>query len=93
MKKLLEIVGTKVQAQWEGLGIGLGLDEFELEAIENDSKSDSFKCLTKVFKVWSRQKDNEYSWEKLAEVLCSEIVKNQRLLPDMHKKLSIMYDQ
>ena len=92
LKKLLEI-GTKVQAQWEGLGIGLGLDKSKLDAIEKDSKSDTFKCMTEVFEMWSRQEDNEYSWKKLAEVLCSEIEKQQRLLPFMYKELSIMYDK
>ena len=93
LKYLLEIVGRKVQAQWEGLGIGLGLDKTDLDAIEKDSKSDSFKCMTEVFEMWSRQKYSECSWQKLAEVLCSEIVENPRLLPVMYKKLSIMYDQ
>ena len=51
------------------------------------------KCMTEVFVMWSRQEDSECSWQKLAEVLCSEIVQEQRLLPDMYKKLSIMYDQ
>ena len=93
MKHLLEIFGTKVQAQWEGLGIGLGLDKSKLDAIEKDYRGDTFKCVTEVFEMWSRQEDNEYSWENLAEVLCSEIVKQPRLLPVMYKKLSSMYDQ
>ena len=93
LKYLLEIVGTKVQAQWEGLGIGLGLDKSDLDAIGKDYRGDSFKCMTEVFEMWSRQKYSECSWQKLAKVLCSEIVKQQRLLPVMYKKLSIMYDQ
>ena len=93
LKYLLEIVGTNVQAQWKRLGIGLGLDKSKLDAIERDCRGDTFNCMTEVFEMWSRQEDNEYSWKNLAEVLCSEIVKQPRLLPDMHKKLSIMYDQ
>ena len=93
LKYLLEIVGTNVQAQWKRLGIGLGLHKSKLDAIERDCRGDTFNCMTEVFKMWSRQKDSECSWQKLAEVLCSEIVKQPRLLPVMYKKLSIMYDQ
>ena len=93
LRYLLEIVGTKVQAQWERLGIGLGLDISKLKAIGEDCRGDTFKCMTEVFEMWSRQEDNEYSWKKLAEVLCLDIVKQPRLLSVMYKKLSIMYDQ
>ena len=93
MKYLLEIVGTNVQARWKRLGIGLGLDKSKLDALEKDCRGDTFDCMTEVFEMWSRQEDNEYSWENLAEVLCSEIVQEQRRLPVMYKKLSKMYAQ
>ena len=93
MKYLLEIVGTNVQARWKRLGIGLGLDKSKLDALEKDCRGDTFDCMTEVFEMWSRQEDNEYSWKNLAEVLCSEIVQEQRRLPVMYKKLSKMYAQ
>ena len=48
-------------------------------------------CIRRVFTKWHDGETCEYSWKKLAEVLCSATVNKQGLLPDIHAKLMAKY--
>ena len=83
LKTLMEFVGVDVQANWEDVGLGLGLDDAALSAIESNSNGKTKTCMRKVFTQWHDGNTSEYSWKTLAEVLCSKIVNKPRLLPDI----------
>ena len=81
----MELVGVKVQVDWEKVGLGLGLDQSTvLNTIRVDC-SDSYSCMSRVFDKWYNSSSSEYTWKKLAEVLCSTTVNRQGLLPDLLK--------
>ena len=62
-----------VAARWKHLGMALGLDEHELDAIEKDIK-ECAESLTKVLSSWLKKnymidKFGEPSWELLAKAV------------------------
>ena len=77
----MELVGVKVQVNWESVGLGLGLEQSTLNTIRVHY-SGSYSCMNRVFDKWCNS-SSEYTWKRLAEVLCSRRVNRQRLLPDL----------
>ena len=82
----MELVGVKVQVDWEKVGLGLGLEQSTLNTIRVDC-SDSYSCMSRVFDKWYNSRSSEYTWKKLAEVLCSTTVNRQGLLPHLLKRI------
>ena len=87
LKLLMSIVGVDVQAYWDKVGLELGLQPSALESIEKCHGQDLYKCMTKVFTVWHDSQTSEYSWKKLAEVLCSRTVNKPYLFPKMLERI------
>ena len=89
----MEVVGAQVAARWSAIGCGLGLENSRLEEIEQSSQGPTAvqDCMRHVFSRWYDGETSEYSWKKLAKVLCSYPVGKQGLLPDIHTKLKEKY--
>ena len=83
---LMNIVGVDLQADWENVGLGLGLEQATLDAIRCDFGGDVSSCMKRVFTQWYESGACEYSWRTLAEVLSSKLVNKAGLLPDMLDK-------
>ena len=83
LKDLMEIVGVDLQAEWESVGLGLGLEQSTLDAIRKDCPADSSACMRRVFAKWDDSQTSEYSWKKIAKVVCSRTVNKPNLLPQM----------
>lgn len=84
-------MGVDVQTEWRSIGLGLELKQPELNAIQMANRGSlhpDLDCITQVFTRWHDGATSEYSWKKLAEVLCSRVVGREGLLEDMHAKLS-----
>ena len=47
----MELVGIKVQVDWEKVGLGLGLEQSTLNTIRVEC-SDSYSCMSRVFDKW-----------------------------------------
>ena len=92
---LVEIVGVTVQSKWRAVGLRLGLDEPQLDTIQQShqgSVNSVQDCMTSVFTKWCEGNTSEYSWRKLAEVLCSQTVNMPQILGDIHAKLISKYN-
>ena len=89
---LMEHVGAELQAEWKSIGLGLGLKDQDFEIIKANNKS-TLEYISKVFVMWHDRETSEYSWQKIAEVLCYKIVSKQSILSDIHAKLSSKYPQ
>ena len=83
---LMNIVSADVESKWESVGLGLGLETPVLKTISKDNNNVCSCCMREVFTRWY---DNgpEYSWQKLAEVLCSATVQQANLLPRILEKV------
>ena len=92
---LVEIVGVTVQSKWRAVGLRLGLDEPQLDTIQQThqgSVNSVQDCMTDVFAKWYEGNTSEYSWRNLAEVLCSQMVNMPQILGDIHAKLISKYN-
>ena len=90
----MSIVGAEVRAKWRAIGLGLGVKEHDLDAIQENNKGGidpAMSSMMQVFQKWRDGMTSEYSWKKLAEVLCSPLVDGRRILEEMHTKLTKMY--
>ena len=89
----MEIVGVQVTTNWSAVGCALGLKANQLEEIYQSFRGETAMqdCIRRVFTKWYNGETCEYSWKKLAEVLCSATVNKQGLLPDIHAKLMAKY--
>ena len=83
----MKIVGVDVQAEWEVIGLELGLEPSTLNNIAYDNGRESSACMRRVFTKWHDGETSEYSWRQLAEVLCQKTVDKKGLLPAMLKTL------
>ena len=87
LRELMEYVGEDLQPEWERVGVGLGVNQPRLDAIRSNF-NDSSTRLSHVFTLWHDSQTTEYSWRRLAEVLCSRTVNRPRLLSQMYQRLS-----
>ena len=75
--------------KWRDIGLGLGLENCELNGIEKTKCHDPQACMMEVFSQWySAAKGEEYSWKKLAEVLVLPAVKEKNILGHMYQELN-----
>ena len=89
LASLMEAVGVDVQAEWENVGLGLGLEQSSLDTIRSDCGRDASRCMRNVFTQWKNSECSEYSWRKLAEVLCSRTLNKAGLLPQILKRIVV----
>ena len=87
LKLLMSVVGVDVKADWDKVGLELGLETSTLKSINRSCSHDLSSCMTQVFIVWHESQSSEYSWKKLAEVLCSRTVNKPYLLPKMLERI------
>ena len=86
---LMEAVGVDVQAEWENVGLGLGLEQSTLDTIRSDCGRDASRCMRNVFTQWKNSVSSEYSWRNLAVVLCSRTLNKAGLLPQILKRIVV----
>ena len=77
--------------KWRSIGLGLGFEGWELNAIYATKCREldpPLECMTEVFSQWKSGLKSEYSWKKLAEVLVLPAVNEIELLGHMYQKLT-----
>ena len=62
------------RSKWYMIGIELGLDVDELDAIEANSHHRTDECLSKMLHSWLRQAIPRPTWSKLVEALRSRSI-------------------
>jgi len=70
--------------KWKQLGLQLGLELYELDAISADYKDDPEENMTKVFELW-KQQSLKQTWNDLIEAIKSTGL-NKQLLDDLKTK-------
>ena len=93
---LMEVVGVDCKAIWRDIGEGLGIDKNALDAIQVNASREldlPQACMRMVFTRWHDGMTSEYSWRKLAKVLCSRMVNRKGHLETMHTQLKEKYNK
>ena len=88
---LLELVGAKIPSHWERFGLGVGIEQEDLNAIkgEHGGKNEFYmRCFSTVFDKWENAESSPYTWVKVAEVMVMKIgvVKKANKLYDALEK-------
>ena len=87
---LINFVGADCQAFWMAIGQLLEIKQGHLQAIQLQragQPSAALSSITAVFIQWRDGMTSEYSWKKLAEVLCSPAVNKPLQLQKMYTEL------
>lgn len=81
-------IGVRFADQWENIGTGLKVEVFRLRNIRRDNQ-DAQACMREVFIEWEKGMKSPYTWENLAQVLCSDAINEGGVLEVMYKQLSV----
>ena len=67
---VLKELSSKVSADWEDIGLFLGLGPGQVDIIKTDNPSDCQDCFREMIKVWFKQQvDPPPSWSAIVEAL------------------------
>ena len=78
---------TKVAVNWRYIGLNLGLDSNNLNAIEDCYRGDYRRCFECVFSAWERQKNVPFTWAAIIKALESPLVEENRLAEEIKSAL------
>ena len=79
--QFMEAIASKIPAKWERVGVSLGIDQSQLDAIDLYRRGDPLKCFSDVFTYWQQQStpQSPANWATLVTVLRSNYVGEEEL--------------
>ena len=87
---VLRELSSKVSADWEDVGLFLGLGLGRLDIIKADNPSDCQKCFREMIKVWFKQQvDPPPSWSAMVEAL--DVLGHNSLAQNLREKYQILF--
>ena len=75
---LLNRVASKATNKWDMVGLQLGIEEHQLDAISTEHR-EPIRCYSKVFTLWKNKTDPPYTWRTIVGVLRASIVGREDL--------------
>lgn len=91
LKDLMNLVGADCRAHWKQIGEQLKIKEGDLAAIQLQAAgmpNAAMQSMSNVFTSWHNGMTCDYSWKKIAEVLCSDEVNMPKQLQKMYSELT-----
>lgn len=85
--QFMESVATKIPSKWKRVGVALGLNQSQIDAIEKRRLADPLDCFSDVFNYW-QQLYTPYqpvSWSTLVTVLRTQYVGEESLADFIQK--------
>ena len=79
--QFMETVASKIPSKWRRVGISLGMDTNQLDAINMHRLADPLECFSDVFTWWQQQStpQSPANWATLVTVLRSNTVAEEEL--------------
>ena len=81
--QFMESVASKIPAKWKRVGVSLGIDQSQLDAINMHRLADPLECFSDVFTCWQQQStphvQSPANWATLVTVLRSNYVGEEEL--------------
>ena len=84
LKDLLKELYTKAADKWEDIGILLGIDTRELDALKAMETHTPQSCLRDMFKIYLKRIKPQPSWSAIAEAL--EFLGDEELATQLRSK-------
>ena len=74
--QFMEMVACKIPSKWNRVGVSLGMDQSQLDAIDQHRRGDRLECFSDVFTYWQQQStpQSPANWATLVTVLRSNYV-------------------
>ena len=74
--QFMETVASKIPSKWKRVGVSLGIDQSQLDAINMHRLGDPLECFSDVFTCWQQQStpQSPANWAALGTVLRSNYV-------------------
>ena len=83
MRDLLNQVASKALNKWELIGLQLGIEHHQLNAINTVHLGDPMKCYMDVFSLWQNNADPPFTWMTIINALRAPMVGEMRLAQDL----------
>ena len=79
--QFMEAIASKIPSKWERVGVSLGIDQSQLDAIDMHRRGNPLKCFSDVFTCWQQQStpQSPANWATLVTVLRSNYVGEEEL--------------
>ena len=79
--QFMEAVASKIPSKWKRVGVSLGMDQSQLDAINMRRLADPLECFSDVFTYWQQQStpQSPANWATLVTVLRSNYVGEEEL--------------
>ena len=79
--QFMEAVASKIPSKWKRVGVSLGIDQSQLDAINMHRLADPLECFSDVFTCWQQQStpQSPANWTTLVAVLRSNYVGEEEL--------------
>ena len=79
--QFMEAVASKISAKWKRVGVSLGIEQNDLDAIDQHRRGDPLDCFSDVFTCWQQQStlESPADWATLVTVLRSNFVGEEEL--------------
>ena len=79
--QFMEAVASKISAKWKRVGVSLGIEQNDLDAIDQHRRGDPLECFSDVFTCWQQQStpQSPANWATLVAVLRSNYVGEEEL--------------
>ena len=79
--QFMEAVASKIPSKWKRVGVSLGMDQSQLDGIDQHRRGDPLECFSDVFTYWQQQStpQSPANWATLVTVLRSNYVGEEEL--------------
>ena len=85
-------VAVKIPDKWMLFGIQLGLDQRQLDTIEQRrAVVDPHLCFSAVFTEWKERMTSPYSWSTVIDALNSPLIGENRLAQILQKDIEVRW--
>ena len=85
----METVASKIPSKWKIVGLSLGIDQSQLDAINMHRLASPLECFSDVFTYWESNPQRPTTWNTLLGVLRSNSV-GEKTLSDSIEGMSAL---
>ena len=85
--QFMDTVATVIPAKWKRVGVAVGMNQSQIDAVDSHRRGQCFDCFSDVFKHWQDTSTPEQpaNWASLVTVLRTRIVGEEALAERIQK--------
>ena len=89
----METVASKIPSKWKRVGLSLGMEQSQIDAINMRRLAEPLECFSDVYTHWQRQSSPQSptTWNTLVAVLRSNYVGEEKLGDTIESMSALAY--